>query len=799
MSLWRLRLAIFLMSLAVIGLELALMRALSLRYWYYFASMVISVALLGFGASGTALTLWQKPILQRRPAWLWALAVMFAYSLPLSVWVGQKIPLDVHYLAWDLPSQWLHVFSLECSLLAPFLLAGGLIGLVLMDRPEHIHGHYAANMIGSGAGALSAIVLMELLPLEGVFLALAVVGYLAAVLLAGWLRAKATLVMTLVGIGLFLAAWIFPPTVIMSPYKKLSLELAKPGTQIIHTRFGPLGRIDVVQGPAIHDAPPGMSLLNPHPIPPRVLLLVDGDETNIVYDVHRPSAWAFLDYTTGALAYYLVEQPRTLIIGAGGGAAIGLALFHRSRQIVALQTHRQLIETMLGPLTTRGGSVYQAPNVEIRQQDVRGFLAAESQRFDLIQLPLFDPSGTAGGSLRAAMESYLYTVEAFDMLVDHLTDEGLLSVTVYAKHPPRDHLRVFDLAAQTLRRRGLEPAAHLAMIRSWETATLLLGRQPWTPDALQRIRSFSQDRGFDLCYLPDLHPSETNQFHIVDQTNEVEALQALVGPGRSAFLRQYVFAIEAPTDDRPYFNQFARWRALPDMKEQLKGTLPAFLELGSLLLVVALIQVVVLASLMILAPLLPGLPSLQGIGGKTRTLVYFTMLGVGFMLLEIGFLQKLILYLSHPIYSAAAVIATFLVFGGLGSHMSGRWRPAPQHVATMAVVAIVALSLSYLWWLDRWLALTQSWPLGWRITNAVCTMAPLAFALGHLFPMGLRRTGETAPALIPWAWAVNGFASVVATVSAPLLAMSIGFARMTLIAIGCYVLAGSLFYHLQKK
>ncbi|MCS6806564.1 MAG: hypothetical protein RMM98_08410 [Acidobacteriota bacterium] len=799
MSVWRLRLAIFLMSLAVIGLELALMRVLSLRYWYYFASMVISVALLGFGASGTALTLWQKPILQRRAAWLWGLAVTFAYSLPLSVWVSQKIPLDEHYLAWNLPRQWLHIFGLECAMLAPFLLAGGLIGLALMDRPEHIHGHYAANMMGSGAGALGAIVLMELLPLEGVLMALAALAYLAAVMLVPWPRAKAIGVMTLVGVGLFLTGWLFPPTVILSPYKKLSLELAKPGTEIIHTQFGPLGRIDVVRGPAVHDAPPGMSLLNPHPIPSRVLLLVDGDETNIIYDVEHPQAWAFLDYTTGALAYQLVEQPRTLVIGAGGGAAIGLALFHRSQQVVALQNNRQIIETMLGPLADLGGSIYRAPTVELHEQDARGFLAAASRRFDLIQLPLFDPSGTTGGSLRAAMESYLYTVQAFDMLVDHLTERGLLSVTVYTKHPPRDHLRIFDLAAQTLRRRNLEPAAHLAMIRSWETATLLLATQPWTPQALQRIRSFSQDRGFDLCYLPDLHPSETNQFHVIDQTYEVEAFQALLGPSRSEFLRQYLFAIEAPTDDRPYFNQFVRWRALPDMREQLKGTLPAFLELGSLLLLVALIQVAALASIMILAPLLPGLPALRGVSRRTITLAYFSMLGVGFMLLEIGFLQKLILYLSHPIYSAAAVIATFLVFGGLGSQWSGRWRATPQHVVTAAAAVIVALSLSYLSWLDKWLALTQSWPLGWRMANAAFTMAPLAFALGHLFPMGLRRTAEAAPALIPWAWAVNGFASVVATVSAPLLAMSIGFSRMTLIATGCYALAGGLFYHLRKK
>lgn len=798
MSIFRLRLAIFLVSLTVIGLELALMRVLSLRFWYYFAAMVIGVALLGFGSSGTMLTLGQARLLPRRQTWLCRLALALVVSIPFSMWASQKIPLDVYYLAWNPRREWLHVLAIEGGLLIPFLLAGGWIGLALMDRPEHINGHYAANLVGSGVGAMVTLLLMYLFPIEGVLLSLAVVSYVAGMMLLRWRDTSAMLTLAVAGLVLVLVSWPFPITIVMSPYKKLVLELAKPDTQVIATHFGPMGQINVVQGPAIHDAPPGMSLLNPHPIPPRILMIVDGDHPNIIYKVKDHRDWAFLDYTTGALPYHLLKQPSVLIVGAGGGAAIGLSLFHDSRAVVVLETNQQVIQVMTGSLAGVGGKIYQAPRVELHWQEPRGFLAADQRHFDLIQLPLFDAVGSSAGGVQAAMESYLYTVETFSTFFDHLSEAGLLSVTVYAKHPPRDELRMFDLLAQTLRAKQLEPVAHLAMIRSWETVTLLLSRRPWAPEQLHRIRSFSRERGFDLCYLPDLQPSEANQFHLVDQPYYVEGTQALVGSRRRAFLDDYLFAIEAPTDDRPYFHHFLRWRTLPRLKEQLKGSLPTFLELGTLLLVAALIQAVVLAVIMIVLPLVLRRRPLEQVSGKVGVLGYFALLGLGFMLLEVGLLHKLILYLSHPIYSAAVVIATFLVVGGLGSQLSGRWAERPRQAATMAAAAIVVLALGYLVGLDAWLALTQSWSLWWRLLIAVLTLAPLALAMGHLFPLGLRHVGQLAPALIPWAWAANGFASVIATLSVPLLAMNIGFSGVILSAIGCYAMAGSLFPHGQS-
>jgi len=327
----RTRLAVALLSFAVIGLELALMRILSLRFWYYFAAMVISVALLGFGFSGTLLTLGQRRLSRSRRFWLPALAFAAGLSMLFSAWGVQHVPLDIHYLAWSLRAEWLHILEIELLMLLPFLLAGAFLGLVLMDRSERIHGHYAANLIGSGAGALLSVILMSHVSTPGLLVLLALLGYGAGAVLTNWKNPKGALAGGLLGVLWLAAAVFFPSDIRVSPYKKLALETAKPQTEVTHTVDGPLGRIDIVRGPAVHDAPPGMSLQNPHRIPDRSLVIVDGDQTHIVYDAAGREDFRFMDYTTAASAWALGDPSRILIVRPGGGAPLGLAHLKESK------------------------------------------------------------------------------------------------------------------------------------------------------------------------------------------------------------------------------------------------------------------------------------------------------------------------------------------------------------------------------------------------------------------------------------------------------------------------------------
>lgn len=787
----RTRLAVGLLSFAVIGLELTLMRSLSLRFWHHFAAMVISVALLGFGASGTALVLLRGRIRGREGAWLCALALGFSLSVPLTVLAASVAPLDVHFLAWHPLRELVNAAVIELLMCVPFFFAGAVVGVALMDGAERISGHYAANLAGSGAGAVGAVLLMSVFDVYGLLVTMAAVGYLAGAMLLPWRRRRAAGAGIAVGAALCALLWLLPGEAAVSPYKMLSLARHLPGTRTLCRSHGPLGRVDAVAGPSIHHAP-GLSLQFQGKVPAHILLLMDGDQASVVYNVARGKEWEFLDHTTAAAAYAMRARPRALILGAGGGADIGLALYHDSREVVALEMNPQVISAMRGPLSAYGGDLYNDPRVRVVNDEVRGYLAGARERFDVIQLPPTDSFGASGAGLYATQASYLYTVEAVSAMLERLSEGGVLCLTRWARMPPRDGLRLFHLAAAALRRRGLNPARHVAMIRNWATVTVLASRRPFADRQTAALRAFCEQRAFDVCYFPGIREGEVNRFHVLDGPRYAEAAHSLLGPDRDTFLSGYIFRLDAPTDDKPFFFNFLRWRTLPSLKRRFGGQAPAFLELGTLFLAAALLQALFLGGVLILLPLAPGIRALRVRGDAAAVLTYFLLIGAGFMLLEMGFLQRLILYLAHPTYAAAVSLSSFLVFAGVGSWISRWWKGSYRRRVGAAGGVVAGLAMLEAVFVERWLGLTQAWPVSARFAVAVLTIAPLAIAMGHLFPLGMQRLRQDRPALVPWAWAVNGCASVAATVAAPMLAMQVGFSRVVWVAVVCYAAAAVL-------
>jgi len=797
----------------VIGLELALMRELSIRFWQHCACMIISTALLGFGASGVAIMLVRERIRRAPQAWLAALAQLLACAVPASLWAGRLVPLNPYFLAWRPGRELLHVLALELIMFVPFFLGGCLVGIALAERPERIRGHYAASLFGSGAGAAGTVLLMHCVGASWLFVAMAAVAWAASLPLLRWQTLRRAARGLAVLPALLACLWLMPKAPAFSEYKMMSHLRLTAGAEVIRSVEGPLGRIDVVAGPHVHYAP-GLSLNYFDPVPPHVLLLADGEQLGAVYDCRSLDDWRFMDYTTAALPYHLRAAPKVVIVGGGGGADIGLGLHHGSRSVTVLEMNAQLICLMREELFDRGGAIYGAEGVQVVNREARGFLAGTRERFDVAQLPSVDAFGASGAGLYASQESYLYTVEAFSEMLNCLADDGLLCVTRWARTPPRDGLRVFDMAAEALRRQGLAPAPHLAMVRSWVTTTVLISKRPFTAAETAAIRAFCADRSFDLCWLPGLAASEVNRCHVLERPIYYETALALLGDGREGALGAYLFDIEAATDDKPYFSHFFRWRALGVLRKQPGRQGAAYVELGALMLGAALLQAICLSVALLLVPLLVLRPGRRGRAAEARSppvggsrseadggevapragetwgaaavLTYFSLIGAGFMLLEMGFLQKLILYLAHPTYAAAAAIASFLVFAGVGSELSGVWRAGEGRIMAAAGSGVVVLAGLYALGLDAWLGLTQAQPLPLRFGIAVLTAAPLAAAMGHMFPAALRRVAAADPALTPFAWAVNGCASVTATVATPLLAMSVGFSRVMLLAALCY-------------
>jgi hypothetical protein len=347
-----------------------------------------------------------------------------------------------------------------------------------------------------------------------------------------------------------------------------------------------------------------------------------------------------------------------------------------------------------------------------------------------------------------------------------------------------------------LERAGVsDPAAQLALVRGMRTATLLVKNGPITAEEIARIKEFSRGRGFDTAYYPGIGTEEGERFNRLDRPYFAEATRALLGPEPDIWIDRYKFMIAPATDDRPHFFHFFKWSSLQELlRQKEQGALP-LLEWGYPVLVATLFQAVALSAVLILLPLLLARRTLQAEERRSRLRVagYFAAIGTAFMFLEIAFIQKLVLFLSHPLYAVAVALSGFLLFAGLGSRFAARLAPSGRGRAVrIAITAIVLTGAIYLVALPAFFPRLMGWPDAAKVVLALVLIAPLAFPMGLPFPIGLAGTHRSAPRLVPWAWAVNAFASVVAAILATLAAMHFGFNALVLAALVLYVLAASL-------
>jgi SAM-dependent methyltransferase len=790
-----------LLSSAAMGYEVLLTRLFSIIQWHHFAYMMISVALLGYGAAGAFVALAQRTLLPRFDAVFAGGAVLFGITAVAGFALAQRVGFNPLEILWD-PEQPLRLSVIYGLLFVPFFCAATSVCLTFTRFAGEPHRIYSFDILGAGAGSLGIMAALFLLAPTDALKLLGALGVAAAALaffrggprnrsLAATLLAAAIVVPIVVP-----AEWI---SLRPSEYKELSQTLRIDGTRIVAERSSPLGVVTVVESaqvPLRHA--PGLSLAATIEPPPQLAVFTDGDGLSALtrYDGRREPL-AYLDQLTSALPFHLLQRPRVLVLGAGAGADVLQAIYHDARTIDAVELNAQIVDLVQRRFADFSGAPYSAPRVRIHVGEARGFVASHRDRFDLIQVALLDAFGASSAGLYALSESYLYTVEALQEYLQHLEPGGMLAITRWVNLPPRDILKLFATTVAALERSGGEPARQLALIRGWKTATLIVKNGALTAADIAALREFCRARSFDVAYFPGIDAAETNRYNVLDRSDFHDGAQALLGSDRDTFIERYKFDIAPATDDRPYFFHYFKWRTLPELlalKE--RGGLP-LLEWGYPVLVATLVQALVASLLLILLPLGSlarraedgALPALSAM----RIAAYFLAIGFAFMFVEIAFIQKFLLLLTHPLYAVAVVLCSFLLFAGLGSRYSGRLRMADgnpfRRPVTGAVAAIGVLSLIYVVALPGLFRHLMPLPEALKILLSIALIAPLAFAMGMPFPLGLARLARGSPALIAWAWAVNACASVVAAVLATLLAIHLGFNAVVLLAVMLYALA----------
>ncbi len=786
--------SVALLAGVALAFEVLLIRLFSIIQWHHFAYLVISLALLGVGAGGTVAALARSVLVTRARQVLPWLLLAFAVAVRLSFELAQRVPFNVEVLFWDVAQ--LPALALVYVLLAvPFFLSGLAICLALAAWPARVPGLYGADLLGAGAGAMVAVALLLVLPAERALVALSAAGFVAALVSLAELRSPAAwLPVTLALAGIALQPML-PPTLVASPYKPLSQMLQASGTRIVDTRSGPLGFITVVEGT---EAPfrhaPGLSLAAPAGPPAQLALFVDGDGPSpIVTDADNRAALAYLDYVTSAAPYHLAPVNNVAVLGAGAGTGVLQALYHRVPRVHAVELNPQVAAAVAMQTAGGEGTAYAGEMVTTHIADGRGFIAGTGKRFDLIQLDQVDSFTGSAGGLKALSESYLYTIEAVERYLSRLRPGGHLAITRPVQLPPREMPKLVATVAAALRVRGVDdPGAHMLVLRGWQTATLLVGNAPVTSDDIAALQHFCAARAFDLVWHPGLEEGGANRHNRLREPYFYSAVAALLGENAGAFVRSYKFDLAPATDDRPFFGHFMKWSSLAELWSLRGRGGVALVEWGYVVLVVSLVQALVLSFVLIVAPLLMGRRVGSGPGfGRWRVLAYFAAVGLAFLFIEIAVLQKLILLLHHPLHASVSALSGFLVFAGLGSLSAGPLVKRYGHRRVLAgAVAGIALAALALTGAFHWLAVAAAAePLGQRVGIALALIAPLAFSMGLPFATAMDLLGRFSSPLMPWAWAVNGCASVISAVLAALLAVHIGFDRVIALAVALYVVA----------
>ena len=816
--------ALLLVSAAVLSYQVILVRAFSIGQWHHLAYMVISIALLGFGASGTLLA-----ALERKRAstaarfqvshlrWFAISATSFAITLPVSFWFTQRVPFDPFLIIWDW-RQVLYLGGYYLALFVPFFAAAAAIGLALTSESAKCPRLYALNMAGSGAGALLALVLLSVAAVEWALLGVTGLAQGAAILALfdgkffidrGVRRLFAVAGVAIMAI-LTLASVFRPPTVRLSQYKGLSYALNLPGAQLVAERSSPLGRVDVVASPAIREAP-GLSLIAPmDAVPPRQLgLYLDAESAGAITAFDGDTGKLnHLDWMITAAPYFaLQDAPRDLracVLGAGGGAGVLLALRHAAWQVDAVELDPNVPQLLRGEFRDFAGGLYDRPEVRLHRADARAFVQAAHENWDVIDLSLVDSFAASAVGVGAVGENYLYTREAFEAFLGHLRPGGVLAVTRWVRTPPRDELKLFATGVAALERMGLNPAERLVLIRSWAAATLLVKKEAFTAQELFALRRWAEERLFDTSYFPGIAADQHNRFNVLDRDYYFEATSAFLagGESRDQFFRDYAFNLRPATDDRPYFFHFFRWHALPIMLHTFRQSWIPFSEWGYLILVATLAQAILLGVLLIASPLVllsrRSMPNDSPIAGpiagravRLQVFFYFLALGLGYLFMEMVLIQRLVLFLGNPGYAVAVVLAGLLFVSGWGSAWAGRQLrkgTSAKRLACLAALIVAFVGTVYAFGLHALLTPLLGLPMPARMVLAFAAMVPLA-AMGIPFPIGLRQLGQRHAELLPWAWAINGCASVLAGPLATLFALGAGLPALLLAASGCYVVA----------
>jgi spermidine synthase len=780
-----------LVSATLLMTELALTRIFSVVMYYHFAFLAISIALFGVSASGVFAYVMSRRLGRFATDDLMAVQSLI-YSVCTIVALFWLVRLRV---GMNFTPQNLRLMLTIYALAALPFFAGGLVVTIAISRlSARVNAVYAADLIGAAGGCLILIPLLDRLGAPGVVLAAAALSVAAAILFASSTRRGLVAVFG----GVVLLAPLAGQLSGRAGFDVVDTKGHK-GDRILFSKWNSFSRIGVYE--RTHG---DWSLsFNYHgPLPETRFMDIDSAaSTPILHLDPALSNAQYLRYELTAFAYQLKGNADSrpagftaLVIGPGGGRDLASALVFGASRVDGVEINPIIAnDVMRDRFLDFSGGIYTNPRVHIAVDDGRSFVRRAPAKYDVIQASLVDTWAATAAGAYTLTENTLYTVDAFDDYLDHLSDDGVLTITRWVA----DGLRLISLAQEACARRGWSAADRLAVVRHENVATFLLKRQPFTAAETARVRAIADRLDFDVLYAPALQQLSTlssdqpqtitpAQDVLVEGASSADYARLITAADREKFYASYPADIRPTTDDRPFFFHTTKIR---DQFDVAFGQTMLFGNgLSALMTLLGISAALVV--LFVIGPLVIAGRGQARPRGWLAWLVYFGALGAGFMLIEVSVLQNFVLLLGHPVYSLTVTLFSLLLGTGLGAAWSRRLdqQSLRRSGATgLAIVALIALTFIVVTPpIVNW-AIPYSRPA--RMLVAVIMLVPIGVALGIPMPTGLRMLSARSPQMLAWAWGINGALSVLGATLAIFVAMNWGF-RVTLMTAAATYLIG---------
>jgi predicted membrane-bound spermidine synthase len=763
-------------SFAALLLELGLTRLFSVVLFYHFAFLAISIALLGLGAGGVFAHLLRSRLAAKETRQLASrLCLLNSALVPIVLEIVLHVPVSLDVTG----KNFLRLSTMYLTAAVPFFLTGFLFSVVFARESELIPRLYAADLCGGALACLAIVPLLNWLGGPNAIVCSSITLSVAAIV---WSESR-----LLVRSGGLLAVILAILIAANHSGRLIDVVYAKgmfrDPAWVEFARWNAISRVEVDRQ--------GMAKA----------IVIDADASTYIMNAdvakwHETEWERDLMSAPPALANVLRPHGDFAIIGPGGGVDVLRAVANGSPSVTGIEINPIIATTIMRErYADYSQHLYERPDVHVHVSDGRSYLRSTSEKFDVVQMTLVDTWASTAAGAFALSENNLYTVQAFREYFEHLNPDGMVAVTRWEFRHPREALRVAAVAMDALHQLGVaDPARNFIVASQGELNTdgipvvVLAKKTPFTAAEQSAVTDhLARYPQLHALYLPS-HPGQ-NPFSTLIASNDPYA-----------FARSYAYNVAPVSDNAPFF--FFTLKASQILGERgLRKGIDWKVNLGVLVLILVLIISICAVLLFLILPLaLKACPMRR----SPVQLLYFVAIGLGYILVEITFIQRFVLFLGNPTYALTVVIFLLLLSSGVGSLTSRIWLPRP-HMGSIPLALVIATLVSYVFFLPGRLAGLVGLPFTLRVVISALLLVPLGFVMGMPFPTGLRALTSPAAAsaasdnMVEWAWAMNAAASVLGSVLAMVIAIQFGLT----VTLGCgaiaYASAWLLLPTIQRK